>query len=312
MPNLSPPDPDSLVEALRRHAPPLLRWAGAIARRLRGFDVALQGKSSGNANTDALTLADLTVQELLVSGLRDLAPGFRQCRIEAEEETGDFAAFAASSPFVLAIDPIDGTRTFRDHTGDGYSVMLHLRNADEVLYSLVYLPEMGPQGTWVQAYGSTIQFGADDPRRPAAELLDDLPPLCRDRVGKSSNIYLIGFQRRDAERARQVTGIGLRGFAPDEMPGSIYPLLCAGEFGGSLIHSPNVYDFPVSLHLARILGGDAVFVRDGRSVDFRETWLDERADMVRLPGIIACAIDREVAGRLAELARDWNPQRYAD
>src|SRR5690606_30118464 len=65
-----------LIDALRLHSPGLLRWSGAIASRLRQFDISLGGKASGNANTDALTLADLTIQELLVDGLRDLDPIF--------------------------------------------------------------------------------------------------------------------------------------------------------------------------------------------------------------------------------------------
>jgi 3'(2'), 5'-bisphosphate nucleotidase len=300
-----------LIDALRLHTPGLLRWAGAIARRLREFNVALEGKHSGNANTDALTLADITVQELVVAGLRDLDPIFRRCRIEAEESNGDVAAFSTDSPYVLALDPIDGTKTFRDHTGDGYAVMLHLRDAAQVLYSLVYLPERGPQGEWVQAYGSTIKCGPDDPRVAAAQLLDRLPPLTGQRP-VSKNIYLIGFQERDRECAQQVNEAGLQGVPPDDMPGSIYPLLCSGEFRGSLIHSPNVYDFPVSSHLARILGGDAILVHNGRSIHFRDTWLDDRADMLRLPGIVACAIDRDTLQTLARLARDWNPRRYND
>ena len=164
--------PDPIISALRQHAPPLMRWAGAIAKRLRQFNIALTGKHSGNANTDALTLADLTVQELLVAGLR--------------------------------------------------------------------------------------------------------------------------------------------GYPPDEMPGSIYPLLATGEFGGSLIHSPNIYDFPVSLHLARILGGDAVWVHNQQPVNFDEMWMDDRADMLRLPGIVACAVNRESLKTLCELAKDWNPVRYVD
>jgi 3'(2'), 5'-bisphosphate nucleotidase len=143
------------------------------------------------------------------------------------------------------------------------------------------------------------------------DVLESLPPLDPRTLRDSHNIYLIGFQRRDAERAEAVTQAGLKGFGPDEMTGSIYSLLCSGEFGGSLIHSPNVYDFPVSMHLARILGGDAVWVHDGRSVDFSETWLDDRADMLRLPGVIACAVNPRTLQTLAALARDWNPNRYA-
>lgn len=308
MPDLS----SELIESLRRHTPSLLRWGGVTARRMRQFNVALEGKSSGSANTDALTLADLTVQELVVAGLRDTDPLFRRCRIEAEEANGDLAAFAADSPCVLALDPIDGTRSYRDRTGSGYSVMLHLRTVDEMLYSLVFLPEMGPHGTWVQAYGSTIKCGPDDPGRPAYEVLESMPALEPAARVSGKKIYMIGFQQRDRERAQAVTDAGLDGVAPDEMPGSIYPLLCSGEFAGSLIHSPNVYDFPVSMHLARILGGDAVWVKEGRSVNFSETWIDERADMLRLRGIVACSPDQSVLKTLCDVARDWNPNRYAD
>ncbi len=104
----------------------------------------------------------------------------------------------------------------------------------------------------------------------------------------------------------------LAGYAPDEMPGSIYPLMATGEFAGSLIHTPNIYDFPVSLHIARALGGDAVWVHDRRPVHFGELWLDDRADMLRLPGIVACSADPKVLDTLCELACDWNPLRYAD
>ena len=301
-----------LIDPLRRHTPNLLRWSGAIARNLRRFNVAVEGKSSGNANTDALTLADLTVQQLLVDGLRDLDPLFLKCRIEAEEETGDLAAFAKESPCVIALDPIDGTRQFRDRTGDGYAVMLHLRDDQDLHYSLVYLPEMGVHGTWVQAYGATVKWGPDDPRRPAEQVVEELPVVDAEARPDSANIYLIGFLDDCEQKAELVTQAGLTGFAPEEMPGSIYPLLASGEFGGSLIHSPNLYDFPVSLQLARILGGDAVWVHNGEPVHFRETWMDDRADMLRLPGIVACAVNRKTLGVLVELARDWNPVRYAD
>jgi 3'(2'), 5'-bisphosphate nucleotidase len=127
--------------------PSVIRWGGAIAKRLRGYNIALGGKSSGSASTDALTLADLTIQELIVAALRDRDPIFRTCKIEAEEVTGDLAKFATESEYTLAIDPIDGTKQYRDKTGNGYAVMLHLRSPETVLYSLVFAPETGPNGT---------------------------------------------------------------------------------------------------------------------------------------------------------------------
>lgn len=303
-----PPAP--IAAALATHMPAVMRWAGAVARRLRGFNIGLTGKTSGSALTDALTLADLTLQELLVAALRDCDPIFRTCQIEAEETTGDLARFPEQADLVISLDPIDGTKQYRDKTGNGYAVMLHLRSRDTVHYSLVFVPEKGEHGWWVEAHGDRIVCGPDDPARPARDVLQSLTPITTATRPDSRQIYLIGFQQRDVAAAQAVSAAGLAGVAPDDMPGSIYELLARGEFGGSLIHSPNVYDFPVSLHLARILGGDAVWVHNGEPVSFRETWLDDRADMLRLPGIVACSANRETLATLCRVAKDWHRERY--
>ncbi len=301
-----------LTAALATHLPEVMRWGGAIARQLRRFNISLDGKSSGSANTDALTLADLTVQELLVAALRDRDPIFRECRLEAEEETGDLNRFASNGEFTIALDPIDGTKMYRDRSGDGYAVMLNLRSVETVHYTLVYLPEDGEHGSWVEAIGDRIICGPDNPSRPAREALDAIPMIDPAVRPDSKRIYLIGFQQNDSANAQEVTNAGLEGVAPDEMPGSIYPLLARGEFGGSLIHSPNIYDFPASLQITRIFCGDAVWVHNRQPVNFSELWNDDRADMLRLPGIVACSANRQTLTTLCELARDWNPTRYAD
>lgn len=309
-----PPDDlhhDRLAAILADRLPPVVRWTGAMARRLRQFDIGLAGKASGSASTDALTVADLAVQEVLVAALRDADPSLRRCRLDAEERTGDLARFAAESGYAIALDPIDGTRQYRDRVGTGYAVMLSLRSAATVHYSLVFVPESGPHGTWIEARGDRVAWGGDDPARSAPAVLRGLPAVPRERPA-ARRIYVIGFQARDGERARQVTATGLEGIVTDALPGSVYELLARGELGGSLIHTPNVYDFPVALHIARLLGGDAVWVHDRRPVHFGTLWRDERADMLRLPGIVACSPDRRTLDILCDLARDWNPERYAD
>jgi 3'(2'), 5'-bisphosphate nucleotidase len=302
----------TLTDALALHMPDVVRWGGAIARRLRQYNIAVTGKSSGSANTDALTLADLTVQELIVAALRDRDPIFRQCRLEAEESTGDLGRFATDAEFTIAIDPIDGTKQYRDKTGNGYAVMMLMRSVETVHYSLVFIPEKGPHGTWVEAVGNRIVCGEDDASRPAHEVLRSLAPIDHATRPKSKKIYLIGFQSKDREKAAQVTAAGLEGHTAEEMNGSIFELLARGEFGGSLIHSPNVYDFPASLQIARILGGDALWVHNAQPVHFRELWTDDRANMLRLPGIVACSPDGQTLATLCNLARDWNPERYAE
>ncbi len=306
----SPSEILEIAEALARELPSILRWSGAIARRMRRFDIAIAGKASGNANTDALTLADLSIQELIVAALRDADPVFRSCRIEGEETTGDMSLFAEDGDLAIAIDPVDGTRQFRDRTGDGYSMIVHLHDANTPWYSLVYSPELGPAGTWTEVRNGRIVSGPDDTRRPARQVLDGLPDVNTFRRS-GRGVYLIGFQDRDAERARAVDAIGLQGRTSDEMEGSIYPLMAAGDYTGSLIHTPNIYDFPVSMHIARVLGGDAVRVDTRESVRYAGLWLDDRAGMMRFPGIIACSADPDVLSRLCDLAWDWNPVRYA-
>lgn len=303
---------DQIIAALSVSLPPVMRWSGAVAKRLRQFNIAVEGKSSGSANTDALTLADLSVQELLVAALRDAAPILRSCRIQGEESTGDMELFSSTSQLAIAIDPIDGTRQYRDQTGNGYSIIVHLHDDETPLYSLVFAPEMGTHGTWVEVTADGLKCGPDDTSRSARQVLDDLPDLRTQRPQSGRGIYLIGFQSRDSECARRVDQLGLTGRTSEEMSGSIYPLMATGEYAGSLIHSPNIYDFPVSMHIARLLGGDAVWVHNRQPVHYRELWMDDRADMLRFPGIVACSEHAEVNDQLCSLAADWNPVRYAD
>jgi 3'(2'), 5'-bisphosphate nucleotidase len=301
---------DDPIAILRAQLPGVVRWAGAIARELRRHDIGLSGKSSGFADTDALTLADLTVQELLVAALRDMGPVVRRCRIEAEETTGDLGRFAEDGDWVLAIDPIDGTRMYRDRTGNGYAVMLHARTADTVRYSLLYFPEEGVAGTWLEARDDAIVLGPDNVECGARAALDALPPIPVGRRPESCRVWVGGFLERDPERARAVSATGLDGVLHDDIRGGVYAEMARGHLAGALVHTPNVYDFPVCIHIARLFGGDAVWVHDGRPVDFRALWRDERSSMLRLGGIVACAFDRQVLTTLVNAARNWSPERY--
>ena len=48
----------------------------------------------------------------------------------------------------------------------------------------------------------------------------------------------------------------------------------------------------------------------GEPVHFEDLWLDDRADMLRLPRIVATAGDPALLGTLCEVARGWSPERY--
>lgn len=308
---------DQVISALQQCLPPVMRWGGAIAKRMRQYNIAVDGKSSGNANTDALTLADLTVQELIVAALRDSSPILRSCRIQGEETTGDMQKFASDSELAIAIDPIDGTKQYRDKTGNGYSIIVHLHNFHTPQYSLVFAPDMGETGTWVEVTQNRIVCGADNPNISARATLDSLPDMTNPRTNPGPGVYLIGFQHRDSQRAREVDqlhwkGSTLAGRTSDEMQGSIYPLMATGQYIGSLIHSPNIYDFPVSMHIARVRGGDSVWTHNGEPVHYGSLWMDDRAGMLRYPGIVACSEDADVIRSLCELSKNWSQKRYDD
>ncbi len=316
------PEPAEVAAALHAHLPAVFRWAGRVASRMRSFDIAVTGKTSGSSNTDALTLADLTVQELVVTALRDLDPRFTACRIEAEEETGPLDAFAAESPLTLCLDPIDGTKQYRDHVlgegGDGWAVMLNLRTDDAVHYSLTYVPDAGPHGRWVECVGAgpgaKVRCGDDDPTRPAGAVLASFDPAPKPTAPPSGSkrVYVIGFQHRDPAAAAAITAAGLEGVIADDTPGSIYDLMASGEFVGSLIHSPNVYDYPAAAQIAGAFGGGSVWCHTGAPVHYRDLWMDERADMLRLPGVVATANDPATLATLAGVGRGWNAERYRD
>src|SRR5207245_1523486 len=110
----------------------------------------------------------------------------------------------------------------------------------------------------------------------------------------SRRILVSGFRGCDAERAQAVSAAGLEGVLGHDTRGSLFPLVANGYLGGALFHTPNVYDFPVCIHLARALGGDAIRAHDGRRVELREVGGAELAHVVGLPGIVACAADGEL------------------
>ena len=81
-------DAKSLTAALSRHMPSVLRWSGALARQLRKHNIAVAGKNSGSAATDALTLADLSVQELIVGARLVIMKTVEESNAEEKSDWG--------------------------------------------------------------------------------------------------------------------------------------------------------------------------------------------------------------------------------
>ena len=160
--------------------------------------------------------------------------------------------------------------------------MLHLRSPDSIAYSLVYLPEEGVDGTWVEASPQGIVVGPDDHARPRARRARRAAAGGAGPPAGQPRILVSGFRNGVVERAREITATGMEGVLGGETGGSLFPLLARGDLGGAVYHTPNVYDFPVCVHLARRLGGDAVWAHDG------VRWTSARCGATSDPACSAC------------------------
>jgi len=121
--------------------------------------------------------------------------------------------------------------------------------------------------------------GPDDPDRPATEVLRNMKtrgrfPQNLPRKKSTSS----GFKNYDPAKADLVTKAGLEGVAADNCPGCLYELMASGDYAGSLIHSPNVYDYPAGLHSGpRVPAAIRCGSTNGQPVNFDKLWMDERA-----------------------------------
>ena len=296
-------NPHPLIATLAARMPDLFRWCGAAARQLRRHDVAVADKGVGYAAADALTLADLSIQEILVDAIRDFGDGFLECRLEVEEETGDQEVFAKESELTIAIDPIDGTLHFRDRTSDGYGVLISLRRNDRSFYSLGFFPEQGPCGEWVEVKDNRVVHTLDDTSMPARQRLDSTVALVPGDVPRCETIWLTGYRTDRRLVAEHLAREGLTAAMSDSHGLHICTELVVGRVDGLLMSHPGVYDAPMWMHVLTALGGVACWVENGEPVDFRDSWYDATCKGYRLSGVIACARDATRLRQLVEVGR---------
>ena len=295
-------DPTVLVDTLAARMPDVFRWCGAVARQLRGHDIAVEGKGSGHAPTDALTLVDLAIQEILVDALRDFGPEFHQCRLELEENTGDTLRFATESPYTIAIDPIDGTQHYRDAISDGYGILISLRRPDTSLYSLSFFPQQGRIGEWVEVNGDRIVHTPDDTSMPARRVLDSAPILTADAVRRSNTIWITGYRTNQELVARHVVKEGLKAMMSGTHRAHICTEIARGRIDGMLMNCPGIYDAPMWMHVLTALGGSACWAHTGECIDYGNAWYDQGSKGLRLSGVVACARDTDQLARVVSVA----------
>jgi 3'(2'), 5'-bisphosphate nucleotidase len=132
----------------------LARQAGQVVMAIYATDFAVQGK----ADASPVTLADQQAEDVILAGLRALAP---DVPIVAEEAVaaGDAPQLAPGGRFWL-VDPLDGTREFVARNGE-FTVNIALIEDGRPLLGVVLAPAVGGhagclyagvvgQGAWVE------------------------------------------------------------------------------------------------------------------------------------------------------------------
>jgi fructose-1,6-bisphosphatase/inositol monophosphatase family enzyme len=120
---------------------PAMAQAAAIASALEGRVPNLPKPGEASAVKAALTIADTAAQETLLVPLLD---GFRDVRLEAEEDTRSIALFSGErSEARIVIDPIDGTFNFYLRALGPYGVMAGFALNARYEAALVALPREG-------------------------------------------------------------------------------------------------------------------------------------------------------------------------
>jgi 3'(2'), 5'-bisphosphate nucleotidase len=112
----------------------LAREAGRVILRFYdgGADVALK------ADASPVTSADLAAEDVILAGLRRLAP---EIPVIAEEAVARGAVAKAAPKFFL-VDPLDGTKEFISRNGE-FTVNIALIEAGQPVAGVVYAPAIG-------------------------------------------------------------------------------------------------------------------------------------------------------------------------
>jgi fructose-1,6-bisphosphatase/inositol monophosphatase family enzyme len=138
---------------------PAMAQAAAIASALEGRVPNVPKPGANSAVKAALTIADTAAQEAL---LVPLLAGFRDARLEAEEDTHSITLFDGSrSEARIVIDPIDGTLNFYLGGGGPYAVMAGLAIDGRYEAALVALPREGWFFEAVRGGGAQRAFAAE-------------------------------------------------------------------------------------------------------------------------------------------------------
>ncbi len=170
MTNSNPSD-QTLLPALSA----LALKAGAKALEIYGTDF----KADAKADASPVTEADRLGEEIILAGLREIAP---EIPVLAEESASEGKVPALGNVFFL-VDPLDGTREFINKTGE-FTVNIALIREGAAALGVVYAPAANKlyegaagAGAWLSMIDRRPQRARTRPRRRRKPVA----PLARDR-----------------------------------------------------------------------------------------------------------------------------------
>jgi fructose-1,6-bisphosphatase/inositol monophosphatase family enzyme len=144
---------------------PAVQRAAAFARSLEGKVPNAPKLDETSAVKQALTLADVGTQEIILQALLEHFP---EVCLAAEEDTETVAAFPKDAEAQVVIDPIDGTlRSYLESSGP-YAVIVGLAIRGIYRAALVSLPREGLCFEGARGQGAYVTAGGRARRRVRA------------------------------------------------------------------------------------------------------------------------------------------------
>jgi 3'(2'), 5'-bisphosphate nucleotidase len=174
----------------------LAREAGRTILRFYdgGADVVLK------ADASPVTSADIAAEQVILAGLRRLAP---EIPVIAEEAVAGGAVPKAARQFFL-VDPLDGTKEFISRNGE-FTVNIALIEAGQPVAGVVYAPAIG------RLFWGELGRGAAEARiaEPAADAAPEVRRIAAVPVRPGAPIRVVASRsHRDSDTERFLAGLG--------------------------------------------------------------------------------------------------------
>lgn len=218
---------------------PVFIKAGDLAISLQKETKSHNKFDTGKEAFDIVTEADFEVQEMILQAMAKTP--LKDCRLLAEEDTKSTKLFNPNGNFILALDPIDGTKLYAK--GEKcWSVIVSLRTDKELLYTFDYFPA----AKWgIKIVGKIFkQIG----EKPKIELLQDTSKIITHSFGSTDVI--------DRKIYNEIVGKGYTFKLVKELTkeSGSSALFFAGHVAGYFIPLVLVYDSLVVFHYAQAKG----------------------------------------------------------